>query len=505
MNPNIRLTILIALLAALSACGGSGGGGASVDSGGIGGTGVTSTGVMTKGSVILNGVKFEDTTANISIDDTPKTAAALKDGMVVKLIGTINDDGITGTAQRVEAEIESRGIVTAVDGTANPQRFTVLGQTVLVDDLTIYSNLADFGSITADPAGVTGTLVEVHGQRDTGGNIRATRVEANPAQMGDSLVDEIRGTVTNRDNDTDNIFNVGTQSVDATGANVLPLGATFQNGDVVEVHCTVRPVCVNGGNFIASRVEVEDEEDSAFNPGAGGRLEVEGLTSGVASPSDNDFFVAGIPVTRTGSTQYEGGVEEDLKDNIKVEAEGTWDGSTLVASKIEYKRSVVRLQGFAANRNTTDQTFDLQIANNNYVVKVELDSFTDGPLPNNSPTECVQVRGQLKSSGASPVVVASEVDPGGCSNSDRHFIQAPVEAELPESTITLLGFVLNVSNPSDFPQWVNAVDQGISRTTFFDTVTAPSTNAAGVPVPGTLVKVIFNDGTNAVRQAEIED
>jgi hypothetical protein len=500
MNPNIRLTILIALLAALSACGGGGGGGASVDSGGIGGTGVTSTGVMTKGSIILNGVKFEDTTANISIDDTPKTAAALKDGMVVKLIGTINDDGITGTAQRVEVEIEVRGQVTNVFPTENPQRFVVLGQNVLVNDRTVYSDLANFAAITPT------TLIEVHGQRDTGGNIRATRVEANPAQMGDSLVDEIRGIVTNRDNDTDNIFNVGTQSVDATGANVLPLGATFQNGDIVEVHCTVRPVCINGGNFIASRVEVEDEEDSAFNPGAGGRLEVEGLTSGVASPSDNDFFVAGIPVTRSGSTRYEGGVEEDLKDDIKVEAEGTWDGSTLVASKIEYKRSVVRLQGFAANRNTTDQTFDLQIANNNYVVKIELDSFTDGPLPSNDPNTCVQVRGQLKSSGPSPVVMASEVDPGGCSNSDRHFIQAPVEAESPETTITLLGFVLDVSNPTNLPdQWVDTNDVGISRTTFFDTISAPSTNAAGIPVPGTLVKVIFNDGTNSVREVEIED
>ena len=505
MIPNIRLSILIVFLAALSGCGG-GGGSSSVDSGGTGGTGIVSTGVMTKGSVILNGVKFEDNAANISIDDTPKTAAQLRDGMVVKLIGTIDDNGITGTAQRVEAEIEVRGIVTSVDGSANPQQFTVLGQTVLVDVLTIYSNLpAKFASIVADPAGVTGTLLEVHGQRDTGGNIRATRVEADSAQMGDSLVDEIRGIVANRDNDTDNIFDVGTQSVDATGANVFPSGATFQNGDIVEVHCTVRPVCINGGNFIASRVEVEDEEDSAFNPGAGGRLEVEGLTSGVASPSDNDFFVAGIPVTRSSSTRYEGGIDEDLKDNIKIEAEGTWNGSTLVASKIEYKRSVVRLQGFAANRNTTDQTFDLQIANNNYVVNIQRDSFTDGPLPSNDPNTCVQVRGQLVTGALPPTVTAGEIDVDGCSNSKRHFIQAPVEAESPETTITLLGFVLNVSNPTDFPQWVNVNDQGISRSMFFNIVTAPTTNAAGVSIPGTLVKVIFNDGTNTVREVEIED
>ena len=34
---------------------------------------------MTKGSTIVNGVRFEDTTANISIDDTPKTNAALQE------------------------------------------------------------------------------------------------------------------------------------------------------------------------------------------------------------------------------------------------------------------------------------------------------------------------------------------------------------------------------------------------------------------------------------------
>lgn len=56
MIPVIRSTILIAFVAALSACGGGGG---TASSGGIGGTGVTSTGVMTKGSVIVNGVRLD--------------------------------------------------------------------------------------------------------------------------------------------------------------------------------------------------------------------------------------------------------------------------------------------------------------------------------------------------------------------------------------------------------------------------------------------------------------
>src|SRR5262245_18006079 len=103
---SLRSALLAALTASIVVAG---------CSGGTGGTGVSgsspalSTGVMTKGSVILNGVRFEDTTANITIDDTPKTAAALQIGMVVKLVGSVNDDGITGTAQQVKALIEVRG------------------------------------------------------------------------------------------------------------------------------------------------------------------------------------------------------------------------------------------------------------------------------------------------------------------------------------------------------------------------------------------------------------
>src|SRR5262245_48051204 len=118
----LRAALLAALAASiLSACGGGGddGGG-----GGVGGTGLTSTvstGVMAKGSTIVNGVRFEDTSANISIDDTPKTAAQLQNGMVVKLVGTVNADGITGTAQRIKALVEVRGFPTAVTPSANPQ------------------------------------------------------------------------------------------------------------------------------------------------------------------------------------------------------------------------------------------------------------------------------------------------------------------------------------------------------------------------------------------------
>ncbi|HEY7675268.1 MAG TPA: hypothetical protein VH867_08620, partial [Burkholderiales bacterium] len=110
---------------------------------------------------------------------------------------------------------------------------------------------------------------------------------------------------------------------------------------------------------------------------------------------------------------------------------GAWNGSTLIASKIEFKRSVIRLQGTTANRDTVAQTFDLQIAASSYMVKIELDSLTSGLLPADG-LACVQVRGQRKVAG-SLVVTAGEINTP-CSNSNRHFIQAPVEAEAPENS-----------------------------------------------------------------------
>ena len=486
-----NITLAAAIVLAVSACGGGTGGTGSGDSGGSGGTGV-SIGVMTKGSVIVNGVKFEDTTANISIDDTPKTAAALQNGMVVKVAGTVNDDGINGTAQRVKALIEVRGTPTSVNTVA--QSLILLNQTVFADDQTVYSNLANFAAIVLNV-----TLIEVHGLRDATGQIRATRIEANLTQMGDAATDEIRGVVSGGIGTNPTTFNLGSQAVSTTfGVVIAPTGASYQNGTVVDVYCSNRP-CTPGGVFQASRVKVEDAQDSAFQPSSGQRFEAEGLISGFTVHPGN-FSVAGTPVTTTASTRFEGGVSTDLANNIKVEAEGSWNGTRLVASKIEFKRSVIRLQGNVTVAGIG--TFTLNVAGHS--VNIATDSFTSGSVPPVGPA-CVQVRGQRKVPASPLAVIAGEINLG-CSNSSRPVMQAPVEAESPETTITLLGFALDVSNPTDTPnQWVDINDQPLTRTAFFNAVTPPTTNAAGISRPGTLVKVIFNDGANTVRQVELED
>jgi len=80
-----RLIGMAALAALLASCGGGTGGTGATSNPGP--TNAVSIGVMTTGSVIVNGVHFDDNGATIKIDDTPKTPSDLQSGMVVRLRG----------------------------------------------------------------------------------------------------------------------------------------------------------------------------------------------------------------------------------------------------------------------------------------------------------------------------------------------------------------------------------------------------------------------------------
>ena len=111
--------------------------------GGIGGTGITVLGIMTKGSIIVNGITFDAASADIREDDGSATEDELQDGMKVILKGEINEDGVTGTALIVEARDEVQGRVTDLDPSGNPPTFQVLKQVVVVNDLTVFSGFPD--------------------------------------------------------------------------------------------------------------------------------------------------------------------------------------------------------------------------------------------------------------------------------------------------------------------------------------------------------------------------
>jgi hypothetical protein len=360
---------------------------------------------MTKGSVIVNGVRYEDTLANIIGDDTPKTPANLQNGMVVKVTGRRNDDGTTGTADRIEIENEVRGPIGAI---LPPDSFTVLGQTVFVDGGTIFANVSNFGAL------VVGDSVEVHGARDAGGNIRATRVEKLGAA---GVVDEVKGGITAKTGTTSGTITIGGATFTFDDATVIvPAGAAFGVGTVVEVH-------LDDGTLRANRIEVED-----FGAAEGEEAEVEGFVTGFTSLSST-FFVGGVQVDASNTTRFEGGLPADLANDVKVEAEGHMVGGILVADKIEFK-DAIRIESTV--QSTGAGSFTL----------LGKTIFVTGNTENNhgaiSANDNVRVRGFLNQDNAT--ITATRVDSTGPIDNDRHIVQALVGSfDVGARHLTLLG------------------------------------------------------------------
>ena len=200
---------------------------------------------MAKGSIILNGIRYDDSATSVT-DDRNRTAAQLANGMVVKLRGR-SDDNTTGQADRVDVENELRATIQSISTVGNSQSFVAAGLTVIVDSQTVYSNVAGFSALTV------GQRVEVHGTRDTAGNVRATRVEAVGAADG---VDELRGTVSNVVTATSQFTLNGNITVNYSGASFSPTGtsaASLVAGVLVEVHGSLA-----GSVFTATQVDLED-------------------------------------------------------------------------------------------------------------------------------------------------------------------------------------------------------------------------------------------------------
>jgi hypothetical protein len=317
----MRVALVVTALALFVACGG-----------GIDGTGstppgqaITSSGVMTKGSVILNGVRFDDSTAVIT-DDLGRNAAQLANGMVVRLRGR-SADNVNGVAERIDVENELRAPIISINAAALPLSFVAAGLTMLVDSETVFANVPNFAALAV------GMRVEVHGLRDAFGFLHASRVEVVAAGQG---VDEVRGTVSALNTIASTFLLNGSIVVNYANATFSPAGASaasLANGALVEVR---------GGNlagivFLATQVDIEVLEDDPLRGRVGEKQEVEGFVTGFTA-HPGTFLVNGRTVSTTASTRFVGGTAADLINNAKVEASGVIDAQdVLVASVIEFR------------------------------------------------------------------------------------------------------------------------------------------------------------------------
>ncbi|MGB3427730.1 MAG: DUF5666 domain-containing protein, partial [Burkholderiaceae bacterium] len=274
-----RAALLAACFGLIAACGGgTDGTGSPVPPA----AGITTSGVMTKGSVIVNGVRFDDSAATVT-DDRGRTASDLANGMVVKLRGR-RIDGSSGIAERIDVENELRAAIASINPASSPPSFVAAGITVLVESGTVFVNAAGFAALS------TGARVEVHGLRDAGGNLHASRVEL----VGAGPADEVRGAASSIDVAANTFVINGSITVNYARAAFSPAGtgeSSLRSGTVVEVRGTLA-----GNVFTATQVDFEDLKDDSLRGRTDEEQEVEGFVSGFTA-HPGSFLVNGRSVT----------------------------------------------------------------------------------------------------------------------------------------------------------------------------------------------------------------
>jgi len=166
--------LLLSALFLQTACS-DGGSGGLLAGGGIGGTGISVGEISAFGSVFVNDVEFDTQKAQVIVDGKPvgDGDAAVRDllnlGMVVRVEGRFQGDG-SGTADRIVFNENVKGPITAVEDIDTMiKKITLLGQSVIVDDATIFRGI-DFDHLTA------GNVLQVSGWTDGNGVIQATYV-----------------------------------------------------------------------------------------------------------------------------------------------------------------------------------------------------------------------------------------------------------------------------------------------------------------------------------------
>jgi hypothetical protein len=310
---------------ALMACVACGGGDDSTDvaGGGISGTGISSGPITDFGSIVVNDVHFDVSTAAITVNGATASENDLRLGQVVTVEFTGDTTTGRATANRVTYARDLAGPVEDID-LAN-QQVRVLGQWIPTDRLIALSNddqpdgelhLAD---LAADD------LLEVSGQFDADGVLHATRIERKGHDGQHEVA--VKGMVQNLTQDT---FRIGDLTVDYGHMMMMP--PMLRDGFLAEVKGTVD----HTGTVLATEVTVKDDPSPVAGSPPGTEVEIDGfITEFYRFMSDRELSVDQQRVRTTDSTQFKGDGYR-LGRNVRVEVEGVvGDDGVVIATVIE--------------------------------------------------------------------------------------------------------------------------------------------------------------------------
>ncbi len=340
------------LLTAINACGGSGG---SSDSNtpaptGSAATAKTVVGTITGfGSIYLNGVEYDTDGASYDVDDeTASDDSALSVGMVVKVMGSVNPDGRTGTANAVSYDDEIEGTVeelTTDSADETIKTFMVMNVQVQVSRGGTNFDAEDDPDFRFETI-MNGDNVEVSGEYKEY-VLMASFVEKQDAADDDF---EAKGTVAGYEEGAESFMlilkNGSSLNVTLAPSAVIP-SAGIQNDQYVEIEGTIPDPLNAPDSLLATKVELEDSDRLEDDDD-----EVE--LKGVLSYADVDMVwsVRDVTISFGEATAYKpaslrDAIEDRSAAGLIVEVEGDYLEGVLQVEEIELEEDELEFKADA--------------------------------------------------------------------------------------------------------------------------------------------------------------
>jgi hypothetical protein len=454
----------------LTACGGGGGGS------GVSMTDATVIGPITGfGSVMVNGIRFDDSKAVVTIEDAIQARDQLRIGMVVRVQGQVRSDG-TGVANQIGYNDCVEGPITAMNQVQNT--LTVFGETVQVDDDTVFDGV----TLRDMNAFAIGDLIEVSCMpvREQE-RMRASRIERKGTFVNGSTTIELTGTAANL-NLAQGTCTVGASSVDFSAIAAADLPQGLANGMTVEVSGKR----FENGVLLVDRLR--DRDRDRIHVPDGDLFEVEGYVANFVSISD--FEVDGYKVDAS-SAVINNGTAADVVNGVKVEVEGTMTDGVLVAKLLVIKlQTSVRVEAGMQTKDTSLSTLTLL----GRPIKVTADTVLTDRLGNSTQPQLITLaalnagdRLEVKATSESGSLLANSVE--RTEADPLVVVKAAADAKTPVTGLTLTGFAVATSANTIYrDQNRNQID----ATTFYNLVQVPPAVPSVVHARGVVSSLTSN-------------
>ena len=452
MNLVVSLRLLALVLAALVASVAGCGGGV-VGSGGTGAPMTTQGTVSGFGSVIVDGLRFDDRDARVEIEEVPGTTILAEARLGQRVEVEHVQDGVARTI-RIEPEIK------ATVSSVQSDRFVALGQTVRINLDASTGPVTQFAGGYRSFADVqAGDPVEVHGfpVLDSGGYVvQATRIER---RLLAPVFLRVAGIATGASGTR---FELGALTIETESASIFPAGTAVANGQRVVVFA-------RASNLAGSVLDAELVRVRPYGP-AGAMAELAGVIAAFDAGTTS-FNLGGITV-RAADAEVDPPATP-LADGQYVRVRGSFaaDGS-LIATRVKIRRDdiepQVELRGTVYGYDPVGPTFELRGVSADASLATVRDCGAGLAVG-----VFVGVRGNLTPTGVAAQEVRCESTAPSGSVIERRGSASAVDVVARTFTLTPL-----VGAPV-------AVDW--TALTFFRDVTPATLNGANVDVEGVLV------------------